>query len=100
MTTHSFLSGALLHSVSHQGFGEDPQDGRSPPHSSDFPNLAPSNSEIPDPPYSSCTSPRRSTMIDSIAASFLTHPLPPELAASACRQGEEPTWEYKEDIEE
>ena len=100
MTTHSFLSGPLLHSTSHQGFGEDPQDGRGPPHSSDFSNLAPSNSEIPDPPHSSCTSPRRSTMSGSIAASFLTHPLPPELAARACRQGEEPTREHQEVIEE
>ena len=100
MTTHIFLSGPLLHSASHQGLDEDPQDGRSPPHSLDFPNLAPLNSEIPNPPHSSCTSPRRSTMSGSIAASFLTHPLPPELAASACRQEEEPTREYQEDIEE
>ena len=87
MTTHSFLSGAPFF----QGI-------RDPFHTTIY--LASSNSEISGPPHSSPTSSRRSTMVASIAALFLTHPLPPELAARACRQGEEPTREHQEVIEE
>ena len=42
-----------------------------------------------------CSGPLSSSNIDSIAASFLTHPLPPELAASACHPGEHPVEKHQ-----